>query len=141
MMVIFFHAARLALVVFDPFLTSRPIAEVLERMPLGILINHRNYYGFSSLTFYTNRDALIYNGRYFNLEYGSYAPGAPNVFIDDAKFKELWNTPERYYLVTFAERVGEIEKVVGREALNVVISSGGKFLFTNHPLQSATKTP
>ena len=134
MMVLFFHAARLALVVFDPFLTSRPIAEALEHAPPGQLINHRNYYAFSSLTFYTNRDALIYNGRYFNLEYGSYAPGARNVFIDDARFKELWNMPERYYLVAYAERVGDIEKVVGREALNVVISSGGKFLFTNHPL-------
>src|SRR5256885_6395994 len=29
-------------------------------------------------------DALpILNGRYFNLEYGSYAPGAPDIFIDD----------------------------------------------------------
>jgi len=141
MMLIFFHAARLALVVFDPFLTSRPIAEALEHAPPGTLINHRNYYAFSSLTFYANRDALIYNGRYFNLEYGSYAPKARNVFIDDARFKELWNTPERYYLVAYAERVEDIEKVVGREALNVVVSSGGKFLFTNHPLQPAAKSP
>jgi 4-amino-4-deoxy-L-arabinose transferase-like glycosyltransferase len=141
MMVIFFHAARLALVVFDPFLTSRPIAGALQHAPAGTLINHRNYYGFSSLTFYTNQDALIYNGRYFNLEYGSYAPGAPDVFIDDARFKQLWNTPERYYLVTYAERVEDIEKVVGRGALNVVIASGGKLLFTNHPLQSAAGGP
>ena len=138
MMVIFFHAARLALVVFDPFLTSRPIAEVLERAPHGMLINNRHYYSFSSLTFYTNLDALILNGRYFNLEYGSYAPGAPNVFIDDARFKELWNKQERYYLIAYAENAGDIEKVVGREQLNVVISSGGKLLFTNHPLDSAT---
>ena len=141
MMVIFFHAARLALVVFDPFLTSRPIAQALEQAPAGTLINHRNYYAFSSLTFYTNREALIYNGRYFNLEYGSYAPHAPNVFINDARFKELWNAPERYYLVTYAERVGDIEKIVGRETLNGVISSGGKFLVTNHPLQTAAGRP
>jgi len=140
MMVVFFHAARLALVVFDPFLTSRPIAEALKQAPQGTLINHRNYYGFSSLTFYTNRDALIYNGRYFNLEYGSYAPGAPDVFIDDARFKELWNKPERYYLIAYAEHAGNIEKVVGREELNVVTSSGGKVLFTNHPLPPAPGT-
>ena len=35
--------------------------------------------------FYANRDALFLNGRGANLEYGSYAPGAPQVFIDDAK--------------------------------------------------------
>ena len=28
-----------------------------------------------------------------------YAPGAPDPFIDDAQFKELWSTPQRYYLV------------------------------------------
>src|SRR6266702_1151323 len=33
MMIIFFHAARLALVVFDPFLSSRPLAEAIRRAP------------------------------------------------------------------------------------------------------------
>ena len=47
------------------------------------------YYTFSSIMFYTNQDALLLNGRYFNLEYGSYAPGAPNVFIDDLELKHL----------------------------------------------------
>ena len=32
MMVLFFHAGRLAMVDFDPFLSSRPIADVLERL-------------------------------------------------------------------------------------------------------------
>src|SRR2546429_1879984 len=95
MMIIFFHAARLALVVFDPFLSSRPLAEAIRRAPEGTLINNRNYYEFSSITFYTNQDALILNGRYFNLEYGSYAPGAPKLFIDDAEFKPRWREPQR----------------------------------------------
>ena len=43
------------------------------------------YYTFSSIFFYTNRTALLLNGRNNNLEYGSYAPGAPNVFINDAQ--------------------------------------------------------
>ena len=30
MMVLFFHAARLAMVVFDPYLSSRPLAEALQ---------------------------------------------------------------------------------------------------------------
>src|SRR5258708_20885720 len=38
MMVIFFHAARLALVVFDPYLGSEPLAEALNRAPEGQLI-------------------------------------------------------------------------------------------------------
>ena len=33
MMVLFFHAARLAMVAFDPYLSSRPLAEALMRSP------------------------------------------------------------------------------------------------------------
>ena len=134
MMVVFFHAARMALVVFDPFLTSHPLAEAVLHSPPGILINNRNYYEFSSVTFYTNQPALILNGRYFNLEYGSYAPGAPGVFIDDSRFTELWNKPERCYLMAYSERFDDFAKLVGKDRLNVVIASGGKLLLTNHPL-------
>jgi 4-amino-4-deoxy-L-arabinose transferase-like glycosyltransferase len=132
MMVLFFHAARLALVVFDPFLSSRPLAEAILRSPSGQLIINRNYYGFSSVPFYTNRDALILNGRYFNLEYGSYAPGAPDVSIGDEQFKKLWFDTRRFYLVTYAERLPDFEKLVGREQLTIVAASGGKLLLTNH---------
>src|SRR3989441_10457218 len=101
MMVLFYHAARLALVVFDPFLSSRPLAEALLKSPDGKLIVDHNYWALSSITFYVARDVLILNGRYFNLEYGSYAPGAPDIFIDDPRFKTLWLGSQRYYLVTY----------------------------------------
>ena len=71
-----------------------------------------------------------------NLEYGSYAPGAPNVFIDDAQFKELWLKPERYYIVARQSAVPRLEGLVGNAQLIVVAASGGKFLLTNQPLAS-----
>ncbi len=55
MMVLFFQAARLALIVFDPYLSSRPLAEALLRSPDGKLIVDKHYYAFSSVFFYTNR--------------------------------------------------------------------------------------
>ena len=58
MMVIFFHAARLALVDFDPFMSSRPLAEALLHAPDGKLLVDHHYYTFSSIFFYTNRDAF-----------------------------------------------------------------------------------
>jgi hypothetical protein len=121
-------------VVFDPFLTSRPIAEALLKAPDGKLITERNYWTFSSVTFYVNRESLTLNGRYFNLEYGSYAPGARDVFIDDARFKSLWYEPQRYYLVAFRADLAHLEDLVGRDHLNIVAASGGKLLVTNHPL-------
>jgi len=98
MAILFFQAARIAMAAFDPFLSSRPLAEALRRAPDGQLIVDHHYYTFSSIFFYTNRTALLLNGRINNLVYGSYAPGAPNVFIDDAQWKALWLQPDRCYL-------------------------------------------
>ncbi len=131
MMVIFFQAARMALVVFDPYLGSRNLATALLRAPAGKLIVDDQYYAFSSVFFYTNRNALLLNGRLNNLEYGSYAPGAPKIFIGDADLQRLWKRPERYYLVAAGPAIPRLSKLVGRENLHRVAASGGKFLFSN----------
>ncbi|HEY4961050.1 MAG TPA: glycosyltransferase family 39 protein, partial [Terriglobales bacterium] len=131
MMVLFFHAARLAMVAFDPFLSSRPIAEVLNRSPQGTLIVDHHYYWFSSVFFYTNRPALLLNARVDNLVYGSYAPGAPEVFIDDAKFRELWAQPDVKYLVVRDSALPRLQGLVGAENLHLVTVGGGKVLLAN----------
>jgi 4-amino-4-deoxy-L-arabinose transferase-like glycosyltransferase len=135
MMVLFFHAARLALVAFDPYLGSRKLAEALVAAPAGELIADNQYYTFSSVFFYTNRRALLLNGRVNNLEYGSYAPGAPDVFIEDSEFAALWNQPVRRYLLIEGPSVPRVEKLVGKDALKQVAQSGGKYLFTNANLR------
>ncbi|MBK9165864.1 MAG: glycosyltransferase family 39 protein [Bryobacterales bacterium] len=132
MMVLFFHAARLALITFEPYLGSRPLARAIEQAPPGRLIVDDQYYAFSSVFFYTNRAALLLNGRVNNLEYGSYAPGAPDVFLDDADFARVWRQPELTYLVAAKPEVPRLEGLVGREHLHVVAASGGKFVFRNH---------
>ncbi|HZD48680.1 MAG TPA: glycosyltransferase family 39 protein, partial [Silvibacterium sp.] len=138
MMVLFFQAARLAMVDFDPYLSSRPLAEALEQAPEGRLIVNRHYYPFSSIFFYTNRPALLLNGRSLNLVYGSYAPGAPDVFIDDAQFRELWDGSQRSYLAAPDELLPHLESLVSGEKLIVVIRSGGKVLLTNEPLSAGS---
>jgi len=134
MMVLFYQAARLAMVAFDPFLSSRPLAEALLKAPEGTLIIDRHYYTFSSVFFYTNRTAFLLNGRRMNLEYGGYAPGVPDVFLDDARFRDLWLSQKRSYIVATAAAVPRLEGLVGRAQLNPVAASGGKMLLTNHPL-------
>jgi Dolichyl-phosphate-mannose-protein mannosyltransferase len=137
MMVLFFHAARLALVVFEPYLSSRPLAEALMQSPKGELIVDHFYYTFSSVIFYTNRTALLLNGRKANFEYGANAPDAPPVFINDAQFKTLWLQPGRYYVVAEETEMPRFEKLVDATRLNVVATSGGKLLMTNHALTSS----
>jgi hypothetical protein len=131
MMVLFAHAARLAMVVFDPYMSSRPLAEALQRAPAGTLIADDQYYAFSSVFFYTNRRALLLNGRVNNLVYGSYAPGAPQVFIDDGEFQKRWTGTERYYLVAADTARPRLEGLAGRASLRVLAAAGGKYLFTN----------
>jgi hypothetical protein len=134
MMVLFFHAARLAMVAFDPYLSSRPLAEALLRSPEGDLVVDHHYYTFSSIFFYTNRTGWLLNGRFNNLVYGSYAPGAPDIFLDDAKWKNLWLGPGRCYLVAKNSERPRFEKLVDKTALFTVAESGGKMLLTNRAL-------
>ena len=138
MMVLFFHAARLALVVFDPYLSSRPLAEALLSAPPGKLIVDRHYYFFSSVIFYTGQDPLLLNGNFNNLEYGAAAPHAPAVFVNDSEFKDLWTGGKKYYLVASRTGADRIEAVVGKEHFQVVASSGGKFLLTNASTPAGT---
>jgi len=134
MMVLFFHAARLAMVAFDPYLSSRPLAEALLRSPRGDLVVDHHYYTFSSIFFYTNRTAWLLNGRFNNLVYGSYAPAAPDVFLNDAQWKDRWLGPERCYLVAKTTGEPRFDNLVGKSALFVVAESGGKMLLTNRAL-------
>ncbi len=136
MSVVFFQAARIAMADFDPYLSSRPLAEKLLHSPTGKLIIDHHYYTFSSVFFYTNRDALLLNGRFNNLVYGSYAPGAPNVFLDDMQWAHLWQQPERCYLVITQQAAERLGKLVDPKLLTIAAQSGGKILLTNLPLPS-----
>ena len=127
----------MALVAFDPYMSSRPLAQALLSAPPGKLVVDHHYYTFSSIFFYTNKNALLLNGRINNLVYGSYAPGAPDVFIDDQQWKQLWSGRDRYYLVAGSSALPRFEALAGRERINVVAESGGKLLLTNQSLLNA----
>ena len=136
MMVIFTHAARQAMVVFDPYLSSRSLGDALREAPPGTFIADDQYYSFSSIFFYAHRDGRLLNGRRNNLEYGSNEPGAPEMFIDDDQFRRRWLGAERYYLATFERERPRLEALAGAQTLIVMKRAGGKLLLTNHPLSS-----
>jgi 4-amino-4-deoxy-L-arabinose transferase-like glycosyltransferase len=138
MMILFFQAARLAMVTFDPYLSSRPLAAVLQNEPQGTIVAQGFYYQFSSVFFYLNRTGLLLSARRANLEYGSHAPGAPEVFLVDAQLPDLWSQPQRCYLLTFAADLPRYQSLVPPADLIVVASSGGKLILTNHPLTAST---
>lgn len=131
-MVLFFQAARLALVRFDSYLSSYRLADALSHAPPGEFIESDAYYAFSSVFFYANRSALLWNGRANNLEYGSYAPGAAQVFIDDQGFVRRWKSNSRFYLVTYDAEIPRTAALAG--PLYVVAQQSGARLLTNKAL-------
>lgn len=134
MMLLFTHAARTALIAFDPYLSSRPLAEALNLAPTGQLIVDDQYYTFSSVFFYSNRQALLLNGRVNNLEYGSNAPDAPKIFLNDEGFAQRWRSDQRFYLLIEGPSLKAKRSLVPSSPWVVVKESGGKFLVTNRPL-------
>ena len=133
-MIIFVQAARIAMVRLDAYFGSYPLAQALEQNPQGQLIEGNAYYAFSSVFFYTNRTALLWNGRGNNLEYGSNAPNAPDVFINDDRFVSLWNSSSRSYLLVYGTEMKHLDDLVGRPRLHVVKENAGNYLLTNQPL-------
>ena len=85
MMVIFFQAARLAMVKFDPLLSSREFANSILNDPPGPdLSSITAIGGFPPSPFTPGCSVLLLDGRWNNLEYGSNAPNAPDVILDDS---------------------------------------------------------
>jgi hypothetical protein len=135
MMVFFFHAARIAMVAFDPYLSSRPLAEAILRGPQGKVVIDHHYYTYSSVMFYVTEDVLLLNAKFNNLVYGAAAPDVPPVFIDDPQLAALWSGPGRYYVVSKNESLPRFEKLLGKDRITLVAASGGKFVLTNLPIR------
>jgi branched-subunit amino acid transport protein AzlD len=130
MMLVFLQAARLALIKFDPYLSSYQLADALKNSPPGDLIEGDAYYAFSATFFYTNQRALLWNGRSANLEYGSYAPGAKQEFIGDTELKNHWDSPQRTYLLAYGTDMPHLKGLL-EQRFRIVATSGGNYLLSN----------
>jgi len=129
----------MAMITLNPYFSSRLLAESLNNSPPGQLIVDEQYYYFSSVFFYANQRALLLNGRVMNLEYGSYAPDAPKVFISDRDLPALWAKPERYYLVASNSAIPRLKALLGDNNLHLIKASGGRILMTNQALAGEPK--
>ncbi len=125
MMVLFVHAARLAMVTFQPYLGSRALGEAARQYPEHTLLVADEYYAFSSVFFYGNRTGLILYRRN-NLEYGSHAPGAPAVFVNEQDLEARLRGPEKFFVVVTEENLPELRRLAGSVALREILRSGGK---------------
>ena len=132
-MAAFLVAANIALGVFSPYLSSRPLVKSVQPQlrPDDVLVLYGEYDGGSSVAFYTNRQLLLWNGRHNNLEAGSYYPDAPHIFLDDPEFLKLWQGAQRVYLFVPLEQKEEAAKRLPPTGTYLVASSGGKSVYVN----------
>jgi 4-amino-4-deoxy-L-arabinose transferase-like glycosyltransferase len=132
-MAVFLVAAHVALIRFDPFLSSRLLATRIEQQVQPqdrVLIYGDQAYG-SSLIFYLRHPVELVNGRTTSMWFGSTFPDAPHIFLDDADLLRLWNSPTRVFLFAPDFEQKKVGEVLGPN-LPVYAASSGKIVYTNH---------
>jgi 4-amino-4-deoxy-L-arabinose transferase-like glycosyltransferase len=142
MMAAFFFCARLALSQFEPYLSSRPLAQAINTAfkDGDMIVINGEYESGSSINFYTRRQVFILNGRSANLEYGSYFNDAPQIFLNDDDIGNRWREPSRIFLVTDAAQLDELKRVLAMPVFTFA-EAGGKLVLTNQESTIAAPAP
>ncbi|MGC2301240.1 MAG: glycosyltransferase family 39 protein [Acidobacteriaceae bacterium] len=147
-------AAHIALVRFEPMLSSRAMAHTINRLTAAPanadaqLILYGDQADGSSIIFYTHRPALLVHGatQYFSPDaethgqafgssmiWGSDYPGAPHIFLSDADLLPLWGTGPRKFLFVPGDFHDHVQTLLqGR--LFPVQELSDKTLYTDRPL-------
>jgi 4-amino-4-deoxy-L-arabinose transferase-like glycosyltransferase len=131
-MMVFLMAAHVALIRFDPFLSSHVLAERIAQQVQPqdrVLIYGDQAYG-SSLVYYLRHPVELVNGRSSSMWFGSTFPDAPQIFLDDGDLVRLWKSGTRVFLFAPDFQQKKVEVLLGESAL-VYASSSGKVVYTN----------
>jgi hypothetical protein len=134
---VFLIAAHIALVRFEPMLSSRAMADTINHIAKGggdaTLILYGDVADGSSLLFYTQRQALLVNGRVSSMLWGSNYPDAPPVLISDADLLALWGNGPRRFLFVPGDVRAHVAGLLGTRAY-LLQELSDKALYTDRPL-------
>lgn len=130
-------AAHEGLVRFYPILGSKDLALKIDAQlrPGDLVILDGELTSGSTLLFYTPRSAapvLLVHGRVNGPWFGSFWPGAPDIFPGNARLDQLWAGPKRVFLLTYhaQRRSADLARIA---PVYVFANSGGKTILTNRP--------
>ncbi len=134
--VVFAFSANLAFAAFSPHISSKNLAQEIEKhlRPDDQVAIYGEFYAGATIGFYTHRKMWIYNGQYKGLEFGSYYPDAPKIFLDDKSFPALWNGPKRVFLFVSQFQRKEAYVRLPKESTWLLAESGGKAVYVNQPI-------
>ncbi len=134
---VFLIAAHIALVRFEPMLSSHAMADTINHIAKkgsdATLILYGDVADGSSLLFYTERQALLVNGRVSSVLWGSNYADAPHVLISDADLLALWGNGPRRFLFVPGESRSHVAGLLGTRAY-LLQELSDKALYTDRPL-------
>ncbi len=128
----FLLAAQIALARFDPYLSSKALAQDIASQikPADKLLVYGDQAFGSSLLVYLKRPIYLVNGRSTSMEFGSKFPDAPKIFMNTGDLHQQWQSPERLFLFVPRERSDEVDQLnLGCRVL--LAQRSGKKIYTN----------
>jgi 4-amino-4-deoxy-L-arabinose transferase-like glycosyltransferase len=130
---VFLIAAHVALIRFDPYLSSHVLSQRIETVlqPQDKVLIYGDQALGSSLVFYLNHSVELVNGNTTSMWFGSTFPDAPHIFLNDEDLLSLWNSGTRVFLFVPDEQHKKVDTLLGANKL-IFAESSGKVVYTNH---------
>ncbi len=131
---LFLVAAHIALNRFDPYLSSKVLADRIAQQARPsdqIMIYGDQAFG-SSLLFYLRRPIELVNGRTTSMWFGSTYPDAPKIFLEDQDLLAAWNSPARVFLLVPAYERAKVDSLISSQKF-IAAESSGKIVYSNRP--------
>jgi len=137
MMLVILYSTQQAMVIFEPIITSKPLALAIRSAyrPGDEIVINAEYDKGSSVNFYTGIQAHVLNNNTAILWYGSLFPDAPPVHVDHVWLAQHWKGPERVFLWTEKRYRGRALLGIPRQQVWEFASSGDKVILTNRPAE------
>lgn len=141
----FLIAAHIALVRFEPMLSSRDFATTIQRLESNgaitpdaeVLIYGDQSFG-SSIPFYLGRHVLLVDGRSTSMLFGSTFADTPHVFLTQEQMLTEWGSGPRKILFVPLEQRDAVDHMQGMRQW-IIAETSGKVLMTDRPLQTGTQ--
>ena len=131
---LFLFAAHLALVRFEPFLSSRILARQILKVATPqdkFMIYGDQSYG-SSWIYYLGRQVSLVNGRTTSMEFGSRFPDAAGIFLTDSDLVNNWNQGKRVFLFAPLRNEGGLRALLGNQIFRIAQTSANA-VYSNQP--------
>lgn len=131
---LFLVAAHIALNRFDPYLSSKVMADRIrpQIQPSDEIMIYGDQAFGSSLLFYLRRPIDLVNGRTTSMWFGSTYPDAPKIFLEDSDLLQAWNSPRRVFLFVPSYERAKVDSIITSQRF-IAAESSGKVIYSNRP--------